>query len=253
MKKLLTIVLCVLMAACRPYGSLVPPGGKSFRGQLLSADDLSRLPHAPTRVRPGDTLRIVRDAQDGASLDLRNMVEDSQAQSYPVRTDGSFSYRYAGRIEAAGKTPDDIAKELRAKLEPYYREPGVTVNITASPSNRLVIGGAVRNPVPIDLNAVATLEQAIFAVGGLLPSADPRKVVLMRQDDHDRYQVYFIDLSRMLEPTQGGRQTLAFQRGDVIFVPKSDVGNWADGTDLFFNQLLPFTRAIGINITKTAD
>lgn len=253
MKKLFTVLLCLLIVACRPYGSLVPPKGQPFRAQLLTPDDLARLPHVPTRVRPGDTLRIVRDAQDGASLDLRNMVEDSQSQIYPVRSDGSFSFRYAGRVEAAGKTPDEIAQILRAKLETYYREPGVTVNIMASPSNRLVIGGAVRNPVPIDLNAVATLEQALFAVGGLLPSADPRKVVLMRQDEQDRYQVYYFDLSRMLEPTAGGRQTFAFQRGDVIFVPKSDVGNWADGTDLFFNQLLPFTRAIGISINKTAD
>jgi protein involved in polysaccharide export with SLBB domain len=139
-------------------------------------------------------------------------------------------------------------------LDRYYREPGVTINIMASPSNRLVIGGAVRNPAPVDLTAVATLEQAIFAAGGLLPSADPRRMVLLRQDEQDRYQVFYFDLSRMMQPTaNGGRASLHFQRGDVLFVPKSSVGNWADGTDLYFNQLLPFSRVLGISINKSAD
>jgi protein involved in polysaccharide export with SLBB domain len=250
MKKFLTALMCLLMAACTPLGSLVPPRGQAFQARLLKPEELGQLPKVSTKVRAGDILRIVRDAQDNVSLDLRNMVEDSQAQSYTVRPDGTFSYRYAGRVEAAGKTPDDIAKELRGKLEAYYREPGVTVNIIASPSNRLVIGGAVRNPVPIDLNAVATLEQAIFAAGGLLPTADPSSVALLRLDDQDRYQVYFIDLSRLLEPSGKGRSTLTFQRGDIVFVPKSRAGYAADGVDVYFNQLLPFTRSLGVSVNK---
>lgn len=254
MKKLsLILLMCLVMTACRPIGSLVPASGKAFQGQLIGPDQLDRLPRVATRVRPGDVLRIVRDAQDPASMDLRNMVEDSQSQLYTVRPDGTFSFRHAGRIEAAGKTPDEVALDLRAKLEAYYREPGVTVNIQSSPSNRLVIGGAVRLPTPIDLTSVTTLEQALFAAGGLLPSADPSRVVLLRQDAQDRYQVFYFDLSRMLEPREGGRATFNFQRGDVLFVPKSTAGNWADGTDVYFNQLLPFTRAIGISINKSAD
>lgn len=250
MTKYLTALICLLMAACTPLGSLVPPRGNALQARLMSPEELSKLPKVPTKVRPGDTLRIVRDAQDGTSLDLRNLVEDSQAQTYTVRPDGSFSYRYAGRVDAGGKTPDEIAQELRSKLDAYYREPGVTVNILASPSNRLVIGGAVRNPVPIDLNSVATLEQAIFAAGGLLPTADPRAVALLRLDEQDRYQVYFLDLSQMLQPSSQGRSTLSFQRGDVVFVPKSRAGYAADGVEVYFNQLLPFTRSLGLSINK---
>lgn len=252
MMKLLFAMMCLLItAACTPKGALVPSRDDAFRARLLTPEALASLPRVATRIRPGDTLRIVRDAQDSVSLDLRNLVEDTQSQTYVVRPDGSLSYRFAGRVEAAGKTPDELALELRGKLDAYYREPGVTVNIIASPSNQVVVAGAVRNPVPVDLTALVSVEQAIFAAGGLLPSADPTAVALLRMDEQERYQVYFMDMSNMLEPTAQGRMALAFQRGDILFVPKSRAGNAADGVDLYVNQLLPFSRSLGIGFTKS--
>lgn len=250
MKFLATALICLLMVACVPRGSLVPPGGEAFQSRLLKPEDLANLPKLPTRVRAGDMLRIVPDSQP-ASMDLRNLVEDSQSQNYVVRGDGSFSYRFIGRVDAAGKTPDELAAEMRTRLDAYYREPGVTINITSSPSNRVIVAGAVRNPLPIELGALVSIEQAIFAAGGLMPAADPRMVALLRMDAQDRYQVYFVDLSKMLEPTEQGRASLAFQRGDIIFVPKSSAGNAADGVDVYINQLLPFSRSVGLNFGRS--
>lgn len=249
MKYLATVAICLLAAACTPMGTLVPPRGEAFQARLLKPEDLAKLPHLPTRIRAGDVLRIVPDSQP-ATMDLRNLVEDAQSMNYVVRPDGSFSYRFIGRVEAAGKTPDELAAEMKGRLDAYYREPGVTINITSSPSNRVIVAGAVRNPVPIELGALVSIEQAIFAAGGLMPAADPRMVAFMRMDEHERYQVYFIDLSKMLEPTEQGRATLAFQRGDIIFVPKSSAGNAADGVDVYINQLLPFSRAVGVNFSR---
>jgi protein involved in polysaccharide export with SLBB domain len=239
--KLFVVLLSLLAAACTPMGNLKPSGEVRY----LSGEDIARMAKQPTRIHPGDTLRIVRDAQD-ASLDLRNLVEDSQTQLYTVRPDGSFSYRFAGRIEAAGKTPDELAADIKLKLEPHYRQPGVTVNIATSPSSKVVIGGAVRAPGAIDMSAVATLQQGLFAVGGMLPAADPTHIALLRLDEAQRYQLYFVDLSKLLEQVPGGATTVAFQRGDILFVPKSAAGNAGDGVDVYINQLLPFSRSVGV-------
>ena len=235
---------CLILAACTPMGNLQPSGDV----RDLTAADIASMAKEPTRIQAGDTLRIVRDAHD-ASMDLRNLVEDSQAQLYVVRPDGSFSFRYAGRVEAVGKTPDELAAELTAKLEPFYRQPGVTVNIASSPSSKVVIGGAVRAPGAIDMTAVATLEQGLFAVGGLLPAADPTHIALLRLDAQQRYQLYFVDLGKMLTPVAGGSATLAFKRGDILFVPKSAAGNAGDGVEVYINQLLPFSRSLGVGYT----
>lgn len=249
MKKLLLVLSCVLMAACTPMGTLVAPSGSAYELNLITPQNLSKLPKAVTRVHPGDTLRIVRDAQDALG-DGRVVVEDSQAQIYAVRPDGSFSFRYAGRIDASGKTPDELALLLRSKLESTYREPGVTVNIVSSPSSKVVIGGAVRTPGTLDANAVATLEQGLFMAGGFLPAANPKTVALLRLDEQDVYKLYFLDMSGLIEPTQGPSAAVTLQRGDIVFVSKSGAGNAADGVDLYFNQLLPFTRSLGVSINK---
>lgn len=249
MKKLFIVLSGLLLGACTPMGSLVVPPEADYHQRLITPQALASLPKAATRVYPGDTLRIVRDAQDTA-VDVRSLLEDSQSLNYLVRPDGSFSYRYAGRIEATGKTPDEIAKELRAKLAPIYREPDVTVNIAASPSSKVVIGGAVRTAGPLDITAVATLEQALFTAGGFLPSADPSAVALMRLDEQGAYQLHFLDMSGLIQPVAGGRVAVALQRGDIVFVPKSGAGNAADGVDLYFKQLLPFTSSLSVGLNK---
>jgi protein involved in polysaccharide export with SLBB domain len=245
MKRIALVLSCLALLqgllACTPMGNLQPQGEVRY----LTADDIARMAQEPTRIQAGDTLRIVRDAQD-AALDLRNLVEDSQSQLYVVRPDGSFSFKHAGRLDAAGKTPDALAAEITQKLSVQYRQPGVTVNIVSSPSSKVVIGGAVRAPGAIDMTAVATLEQGLFAVGGLLPSADPSHVALLRLDDAQRYQLYFVDLSQLLTPVAGGSATLALRRGDILFVPKSAAGNVGDGVEVYINQILPFSRSLGV-------
>ena len=137
--------VALLLPACTPMSVLQTPQGSELSMAYITPEQLAQLPKVPTRIRAGDTLRIIRDAQDSATLDLRNLVDDSQSQTYVVRADGTFSFRYAGTVDAAGKTPDELAALLRSKLDAYYREPGVTVNIQSSPTSKVVIGGAVRN------------------------------------------------------------------------------------------------------------
>lgn len=250
---LASLLAALALSACVPPGVLQAPQGFDVVPHMITPEQLAAMPRAPTRIRSGDTLRIVRDAQDSASLDLRNLVDDSQTLNYVVRADGTIAFRYAGRVEAAGKTPEELADALRAKLSAIYREPGVTVNIATSPSSKVVIGGAVRAPLTIDLYSVSNLEQALFAAGGLLPGADPARLALLRLDDQDRYRVHFIDFANVLQPQSTGRAAIALQRGDIVFVPKSNAGASADGVDLYFNQLLPFSRALGVNATASVN
>ena len=76
---------------------------------------------------------------------------------------------------------------------------------------------------------------------------------MLFRSEQDRYRVHFIDFSNVLQPQDGGRAAIALQRGDIVFVPKSNAGASADGVDLYFNQLLPFSRALGVNATATVN
>ena len=232
------LLLLPWLAGCATPSAVVRPSQRIMEENRIDVADLSQLPPPVTRVMSGDTLRIVRDAQTPA--------EREEASMYSVRADGRFAYPYAGIIQASGRTPEEIASELAEKLTPIYRYPQVTVNIALAPGNRVYVGGAVRNPASADLAAAMTIEQAIITGGGVLPTADSKHIALLRMDANGLYRVYFSDYKQFLAPA-APRRAVMLQRGDVVFVPKSGVGNAVEWVDVYLNQLLPFSKSIGLS------
>ena len=104
----------------------------------------------------------------------------------------------------------------------------------------------MRNPSVYELNSAVSIEQAIIAAGGVLPVADSQHIALLRMGRDGLYQVYFTDFSQFLQAPQ---HAVILQRGDIVFVPKSALGNAIEGVDLYLNQLLPFSKGIGIGFT----
>lgn len=235
------LLLAVLggLTACSTPSTIALPDAKTVEARQLALRDISQLPPPVTRVMNGDTLRIVRDAQSPAEKD--------EMALFFVRPDGSFSYPHAGLVRGGGRTPEEIGAEITDRLSTLYRQPQVTVNIAIAPGNRVFVGGAVRNPSAFELSAAASIEQAVIGAGGVLPSADSEHVALLRMDETGLYQIYFTDLARMLDPA-AGRRGVMLQRGDIVFVPKSAIGKAVEGVDMYVNQLLPFSKAIGIGL-----
>ena len=227
----------VLLAACATPSTVTRPDQATVTQRREALQQLGQLPPPVTRVMNGDTLRIVRDAQSPAERD--------EATLYFVRPDGSFAYPHIGSVQAARRTPEEIGAEISQQLGKIYRYPQVTVNIAIAPGNRIFVGGSVRNPSAFELTAAATLEQALIAAGGVLPVADSAHIALLRSDAEGNYQVYFTDHSQMLAASPA-RRAVVLQRGDVIFVPKSTVGNAIEVVDLYINQLIPFSKSIGV-------
>jgi hypothetical protein len=104
MKNPLIVLMSLLMVACTPLGTLTPPGGAAWHERQITAAELAKMPVPVTRVQAGDTLRIVRDAQESA-VDVRSLVEDSQSQTYVVRPDGSFRIATQGASRLQAKRP----------------------------------------------------------------------------------------------------------------------------------------------------
>lgn len=238
-KTLLTIGIALAQAACTLPSAIKLPDQKSVSANTLSIEDIQNLPEPAYQIMPGDTLRIVRDNEE---------VLNERSVLFEIRTDGNISYPYAGTIKAGYRSIKEVEDELTEKLTPIYREPHVTINITASPSNKVFVGGAVRLPNAFELNNIRTVEQAIISAGGLLNSADARHVALLRMDPQGDYKIYFSNYDKILNPaiqTKG----IKLARGDIVFVPKSDIGNAVDGVDMYLNQLIPFTKSLGLGFS----
>lgn len=234
---LIAWVAALVLAGCATPSTVSLPDNDEIAARQITLSDISQLPPPVTRVMSGDSLRIVRDSQSPAERD--------EATVFFVRSDGSFSYPHIGIVQAAGRTLEEIGEAVSRKLEPIYRYPRVTVNIASAPGNRVFVGGAVRNPSAFELTAAVSIEQAIIGAGGVLPTADSQHVALLRMDANGLYNVYFADFSKLLQPS-AEKKAVVLQRGDIVFVPKSSIGNAIEVSDLYFNQLLPFSKGVGV-------
>jgi protein involved in polysaccharide export with SLBB domain len=232
------LVLTALLAGCSTPAHVALPDKDVLQLRHAEIYTLADLPPPEVLVQPGDSLRIVRDAQEPAEKDDMTL--------FVVRPDGLISIPKVGLVKVAGRTPQQVQEEITGRNARVYREPQVTVNIAVAPSNRVFIGGAVPNPAFFNLSGTVTVEQALLSAGGVLPTADSRNVALMRLGADQRYKLYFFDLSALLQNTD--KPAVALQRGDLIFVPTSGIGRTVEAIDLYFTKLIPINKGIGVGL-----
>lgn len=253
MKRTLLLLAMFALAACNTPARIPVPDDDTVESGKRALQELAQLPPVIERVRVGDTLRIVRDAGEMPTLSAFNVSTIYELTLYTVLNDGSIYYPFIGRIQAAHRTPEEIAAELTNKLTPVYQEPRVTVNINQAPGNSVFVGGAVANPSAVPIPAANNMEQAILGAGGILSVGDASRVALLREDAQGRYHAYFLDFSQLMKIGPEGRKPLAMQRGDIVFVPRSTVGDRIQGVDVYMNQLIPFTKSLGVGYTVNTN
>lgn len=253
MKQAVLLLIVVMLGACTTPARVDLPDSDAIEAGRDALDQLALVPAPQERVRVGDTLRIVRDAGEMPTLSAFNVSTIYELTLFTVMNDGSIYYPFIGNVPAARRTPGEIADELTSRLKEVYRQPKVTVNINNAPGNTVFVGGAVRNPSAVPIPAANNIQQAIIGAGGVLATADSRKVALLREDAEGAYHSYFLDYSQLLITGEHGRKTVALQRGDIIFVPKSAVGERIEGVDVYLNQLIPFTKSMGIGASYTIN
>ncbi|MGA8279119.1 MAG: XrtA/PEP-CTERM system exopolysaccharide export protein [Rhodanobacteraceae bacterium] len=141
--------------------------------------------------------------------------------SMPVRPDGMISVPLVGDVKAGGRTPDEVAAEIKDKLGTYVRDPQVTVILTQLRSHeylsRVRVTGAVRQAVSIPYRQGMTVLDAVLAAGGVTEFAAPDGTDLYRKQG-DSTKAYAVRLDKILQ--DGDLSTnYPVQPGDVITVP----------------------------------
>ncbi len=189
-----------------PLPPVEQPGTELPPARQVTGDD---------RLEPGVVLAITVTNEPSLSVDRA-----------PVGRDGAVFVPFLGRVQAAGRTPLELAATLEQELtrKEYLRHPQVDVQVLAQSGRRAYVLGRVGNPgaydLPFDRNL--TLLQLIAMAGGLATGksdleADPSAIRLIRTVDDQRriYRLSFLDI---VNQAQLGAD-VAIQDGDVVFVP----------------------------------
>lgn len=141
-----------------------------------------------------------------------------------VRPDGRITTPLISDMVAVGKTPAQLADDIRLALGRYIEEPLVSVMVNRAQgtfSQQIRIVGATERPASIPYRANMTLLDAMIAVGGLSEFAAGDRARLIRHDRATGEQrEYDLRIARLLRRGDV-RANVRLEPGDVIIIPES--------------------------------
>lgn len=141
-----------------------------------------------------------------------------------VRPDGRITTPLITDMVAAGKTPAQLADDIRAALVPYITDPLVSVMVNrpqGSFSQQVRIVGATERPAALPYRANMTLLDAMIAVGGLSEFAAGDRARLVRVDRASgRQREYDLRIASLLRRGDVSAN-VRLEPGDVIIIPES--------------------------------
>lgn len=136
---------------------------------------------------------------------------------------GTFFYPYAGKVQASGRSVDDIRDELTKKLSTYLVQPQVDVSVLTYRSQRVFALGQVTRPGIVPITDVPlTVTDLISQTGGLTPDADLSGATLLSRGQTRPVNLYALyyegDTSQDLRLSPGDILTVPENRYNKIFV-----------------------------------
>lgn len=198
------IALALVLSGCGGFG-----GAQS---ELPSARQSAGLP-APTSP----------DYLIGANDNLSVYVwrNPDLTITVPVRPDGRISVPLIEDLQAAGKTPTALARDIEAQLARYVQDPIVTVIVTGfvGPfAQQVRVVGEATRPQAIAFRENMTILDVMIQVGGLTPFAAGNRAMLVRNGLPERsYRVRLADLIKDGDVSAN----VDVLPGDVVIIPQS--------------------------------
>jgi protein involved in polysaccharide export with SLBB domain len=148
-------------------------------------------------------------------------------------------------VVASGMT----LQQLRAGLQQDYVKggylkpqaaQGINLIIKKSAANRFYVGGQVKKEGSFDYSHPTTVMRAIFEAGGMKETADPTRVIVIRDDGS--YQV--IDVKKVL--AGDFKDDLQLRPMDTVYVPTSTIGDIDTFVNLYIKNVLPVQPGVGV-------
>jgi polysaccharide export outer membrane protein len=200
----LLVWVVALVAGCASFGSssLPPESDTTNTGPSVLVESY--------QLAVGDQVRI--DVWKNPTLSV----------TQPVRPDGKIAVPLVGDLDAAGKTPEELARDITKKLATYIVNPNVTVILTDLKGqeflSRIRVTGSVAHNMSITYHQGMTVLDAVLEAGSVNLYADANDTKLYRRTETGAVS-YTIRLKDILE-NGDMRTNVMLMPGDVITVPE---------------------------------
>lgn len=225
------------LAACSTGGGdLMPrPLPRQAAGARLETGDFREIDFAAWTedepeylLYPGDEIEVATPT----AVELNRTLK--------VGPDGRVSLPLVGQLMAADRTISEFGQAASTAYASQLVRPVVEVTLKQAGPIRVWVDGEVKTPGVYEMNGDIDAWQAVIQAGGFLPTARTQEVALVRRGPGGRRMMRTLDL----RPRRG--EVVALRRGDILFVPRTTLGELAN----FFTQVrnaLPIGFSYAIN------
>ena len=227
---LAVIALSLLLAGCG--GGNRPPVRTSFveftPEQLMKIEVDSVQQY---RIQSADVLRIVFANEPNLNRD-----------PVLVLPDGSVTLVGIDPLRVSGMTVAEADSAITNRYSQEYRDPQISVLVLESKGRLVYVMGQVRQPGLVHLpHGGLDVLGAVAKAGGFTGDASKENSVLVRVTDTG-YMVRELDLSRFHEAAAGELATVELLPYDVIYVPRSRIGDFSYFAQSVLSGLVNITR-----------
>lgn len=181
-----------------------------------AADDLKELmvdslPELEYHIGPLDMVQIVVWEHP----ELTSPMGQYQPAGQKVTTDGKLFYPYAGELQVAGLTAQELRAEITKRLsDKILNDPQVDVRVTGYNGRKAFVSGAVNHPGSIGFDEKPmTFPDAISKAGGFSEEADPSVIQFRRGEKV--YTINYLDAFK----SNLALEKILVKADDQIFVP----------------------------------
>ena len=195
-----------------PNGAQENGDDKKPRQETVSEEEAAILPYYNNYLReyhlgPEDVITVEVFGQPNYSKSGIN-IPPTATIAYPLIPGGIF---------VGGKTTDQVAEEIKKKLDEYIINPQVTVTLEKVGSAQFSVLGKVGVPGVRLMTRRYNVYEAVIEAGGIAKDGDKKRVLLIRRSREGGYTQQVINFDQLLS---GKTEIPYLVPGDQIIVPE---------------------------------
>ena len=150
-------------------------------------------------------------------LEISVWKDEALTKEAVVRPDGMVSFPLIGQIRAAGRTVEDLQREIQRKISRYVPDAPVTVMVLKIGSPKIYVVGKVNDPGVYIMGHYLRVMQALAMAGGTTTFADRDDIMIIREDKGRQIIMKF-----NYDRVASGRdlqKNITLKPGDTVVVP----------------------------------
>ena len=232
-------ILTGVLSAGLLLGSCSTPKNITYFQDVTQGSLIDPTKQLDIKVKPEDKLSIIVTTQDPALSNLFNLVQvqtrlgntttsttgapgnnDGRISYYTVNKYGNINFPILGELHIGGMSRYEVAEYIETKLKEnnLIKDPIVTVEYI---NTGLSIIGEVTRPGRYEFNKDRlNIIDALAMAGDLTTNGQRENVMVMRENEDGKQQVYKINLTDLNSIAQSPVYYL--QQNDVIYVEPND-------------------------------